>query len=175
MAQKAEDTENPDNKELYEHLKALGVNVGEYREGMNYKEVADKIKGGKGSGNNTNYNYQPYSTNNVWDALIPNNAIFGKKYTMSGPMNYLGNAFKGSFDPSKMSGFDVEKERLGFGHKRYTFTPKLNGASGTGAGVGAGKVGSPGSAVEKRIEKMIGLKINLEIIVKNKRVTFGLK
>jgi hypothetical protein len=148
MAQKAEDTENPDNKELYEHLKALGVNVGEYREGMNYKEVADKIKGGKGSGNNTNYNYQPYSTNNVWDALIPNNAIFGKKYTMSGPMNYLGNAFKGSFDPSKMSGFDVEKERLGFGHKRYTFTPKLNGASGTGAGVGAGKVGSPGSAVD---------------------------
>jgi hypothetical protein len=147
-ANMAEEEENTDNKELYEHLKALGVNVGEYREGMNYQEVADKIKGGKGSGTNTNYNYQPYSTDNVWDALIPNNAIFGKKYTMSGPMNYLGNAFKGSFDPSKMSGFDVEKERLGFGHKRYTFTPKLNGASGTGAGVGAGKVGSPGSAVD---------------------------
>jgi hypothetical protein len=135
---------NDPNYKLYSDLKDKGINVGEYREGMNYREIADKIKGGKGSGNNTNYNYQSQSTNNIWDVLIPNNAIFGKKYTMSGPMNYLGNAFKGSFDPSKMSGFDVEKERLGFGHKRYTFTPKLNGASGAGAG----KAGGPGSAVD---------------------------
>ena len=130
-AKMSEETENTDNKELYEHLKALGVNVGEYREGMNYQQVADKIKGGKGSGTNTNYNYQPYSTDNVWDALIPNNAIFGKKYTMSGPINHMGLPFKGAFDPTQMmKGFNVEKERLGFGHKRYTYTPN----TGTGAG-----------------------------------------
>lgn len=129
MAQKAEDAEDPDNKELYEHLKAIGVNVGEYREGMNYQEVADKLKGSKGSGSKTNYNYQPYSTDNIWDALIPNNTIFGKKYTMSGPMDYLGRPFKGAFNPMNMKGFNVEKERLGFGHKRYTFTPTTGAAT----------------------------------------------
>lgn len=138
-------TKNDGNKKLYDQLKASGVNVGEYREGMNYQEIANKLNGASGGNRtNTNYNFQPYSTDNIWDALIPNNAIFGKKYTMSGPVGQMAGAFAGQFDPSKMSGFDIEKERLGFGHKRYTFTPKLNGVAGTGAGT----AGAPGTAVD---------------------------
>ena len=147
---KSESPMNDPNYKLWSDLKDKGVNVGDYRQGINYKQFAN-------SGNkNTNYNYveKPYSTDNIWDALIPSNRIFGKKYTMSGPMNHLGLPFTGPFNPmSMMNGFDVDKQRLGFGHKRYTFTPK--GASsasgtgmGTGAGSGAGFVPGPGQAVD---------------------------
>jgi len=147
---KSESPMNDPNYKMWSDLKDKGVNVGDYRQGINYKQFAN-------SGNkNTNYNYveKPYSTDNIWDALIPNNRIFGKKYTMYGPMNHLGLPFTGPFNPmSMMNGFDVDKQRLGFGHKRYTFTPK--GASsasgtgmGTGAGSGAGFVPGPGQAVD---------------------------
>lgn len=148
---KSESPMNDPNYKMWSDLKNKGVNVGDYRQGINYTQFANQ--GNKG---NTNYNYnqQPYSTDNIWDALIPSNRIFGKKYTMSGPMNHLGLPFTGPFNPmNMMNGFDVDKQRLGFGHKRYTFTPK--GASstsgtgmGTGAGSGAGFVPGPGQAVD---------------------------
>lgn len=150
---KSESPMNDPNYKLWSDLKDKGINVGDYRQGINYKQFANS---GNASGNkNTNYNYveKPYSTDNIWDALIPNNRIFGKKYTMSGPINHMGLPFTGSFNPMNMNGFTVDKERLGFGHKRYTYTPKgASSASGTGIGTGTGSgtgfVPGPGQAVD---------------------------
>ena len=96
------------NKTLYNVMKNSGLNVGDYREGIDYSRLQ----------NSMNNPGNPSTNGSLWDILTPGNGIFNTTYTMSG-QNLQG------LNPKDLmkQGFNMEKERLGFGHKRYTFTP----------------------------------------------------
>lgn len=67
-------------------------------------------------------NYVPYSTDNFWNSVIPYNR--GQKRTVLGQGKYdVGSLpFSPYFGPD-LSGFEVKKERLGLGSKKYTYRP----------------------------------------------------
>ena len=105
------------NEAVYNYLKSQGKNVGEYREGIDYSKVPSSNQNANQYANQNNVGYNT-SGNQLWDILTPGNGIWNKSYTINGTsMN--------AFDPRSImsKGFNMEKERLGFGHKQYTFTP----------------------------------------------------
>lgn len=67
-------------------------------------------------------NYVPYSTDNFWNSVIPYNR--GQKKTVLGQGRYDAGSlpFSPYFGPD-LSGFEVKKERLGLGSKKYTYRP----------------------------------------------------
>ena len=67
-------------------------------------------------------NYIPYSTDNFFNSVIPYNR--GQKRTVMGQGRYdVGSLpFSPYFGPD-LSGFEVKKERLGLGSKKYTYRP----------------------------------------------------
>jgi hypothetical protein len=83
------------------------------------------LNAGKASGYQTKGyypNYVPYSTDNFFNAMIPFNR--GQKRTVMGQGRYdVGSLpFSPYFGPD-LSGFEVKKERLGLGSKKYTYRP----------------------------------------------------
>ncbi len=79
--------------------KGYGKNLGDYRQGIDYSRISGNMFG------------QGVAASN----LMPTNKIFNKSYTLSGMVN-----------PAELmkQGFTMDKERIGLGHKRYTFTPQ---------------------------------------------------
>lgn len=108
--------QNP-NYKSWSELNQQGKNVGEYREGIDYSKVPSSGQNANQYANQNNVGYNT-SGNQLWDILTPGNGIWNKSYNINGTsMN--------AFDPRSImsKGFNMEKERLGFGHKQYTFTP----------------------------------------------------
>lgn len=100
------------NEAVYNYLKSQGVNVGDYRSGIDYSKYSP------GKSGNQSYDMNQYKTGTFLDALLPNNGIWNTTYTVNGTN-------MGMINPKDFlkQGFNMDKERLGFGHKRYTFTP----------------------------------------------------
>ena len=99
-----------------------GNKIGDYREGIDYSQVNTGAFNNSGQSKSENpydqFNMDPYRTGTMWDVLLPNNGIFNKTYTVRGTN-------MGSLNPRDLmkQGFNMDKQRMGLGHKRYTFTP----------------------------------------------------